>query len=196
QEAAFEGLFVAPTAARAPNERTNIAFLPQSELDNLRQAFRVLRANNNAIYNTWVNVHVQACQHNNNLIWPWHRAYLYYFELRLQRANPSADPPVTIPYWNYDRVGNGTGGDTQEFRRLPPQYRASTAGGQSNPLYVGRASGVNQGTYVLPYRTVQTEGIVTGTSDYFQFGTNLENAPHNNVHNQLGLPMQDRFYSP
>jgi hypothetical protein len=195
-DVAFEGLFITPSAAAAANERINIAFLPQAELDNLRQAFRVLRADNDAIYNTWVNVHVQACQHNNNLIWPWHRAYLYYFEQRLQRANPSANPPVTIPYWNYDRVGNGTGSDTQEFRRLPAPYRPATVGGQANPLFVGRATGVNSGTYVLPYRTVQTDGIVTGSAGYFQFGTNLENSPHNNVHNQLGLPMRDRFFSP
>jgi len=195
-DVAFESMFVTPSAAGVVNERTNVAFLPQAELDNLRQAFRVLRANNNAIYNTWVNVHVQACQHNNNLIWPWHRAYLYYFEQRLQRANSSANPPVTIPYWNYDRAGNGTGSDTEEFRRLPAPYRPATVGGQPNPLYVARATGVNQGTYVLPYRTVQTDGIVAGSSAYFQFGTNLENSPHNNVHNQLGLPMRDRFLSP
>src|SRR5438270_11792012 len=52
-DVAFEGMFVTPSAAIIVNERTNIAFLPQAELDNLRQAFRVLRANNNAIYNTW-----------------------------------------------------------------------------------------------------------------------------------------------
>src|SRR5688572_28225587 len=93
QGAAYSGTFLPPSAATVGNERLNIAFLPQAELDNFRQPFRVLRANNNAIYRTWVNVHVQACQHNNNLIWPWHRAYLYYFERRLQQANPSANPP-------------------------------------------------------------------------------------------------------
>ena len=69
-------------------------------------------------------------------------------------------------------------------------------GGQANPLNVARAAGVNQGTYFLPYRTVLTDGIVAGRATYFQFGVNLENAPHNNVHNQLGLPMRDRFLSP
>jgi hypothetical protein len=195
-DAAFEGVFVTPRAPRTLNQRKNIAFLPDAELDQLREAFRVLRANNDAIYTTWVNIHVENCQHDNDLIWPWHRAYLYYFELRLQQAVPGANPPVTLPFWSYDRVGDGTGSDTVEFRRLPSQYRPQTIGDQPNPLWVSRRTAVNDGTYALPFRAVQSAGIVAGNADFESFTANLESQPHNNVHNLLGYPMMDRQYSP
>lgn len=193
---AFKGVFVTPSATRTLNQRKNIAFLPTAELDQLREAFRVLRSNNDAIYNTWVNIHVNNCQHNNNLIWPWHRAYLYYFERRLQQAVPGANPPVSLPFWSYDRVGNGTGTDTIEYRRLPAQYRLQTVGGQGNPLWVSRRGDVNDDTYNLPFLAVQTASIVTGNPQFASYTVNVENQPHNNVHNLLGYPMMDRFYSP
>src|SRR5215203_3311593 len=45
RDAAFSGTFVSPSATTVGNERLNIAFLPQAELDHSREAFRVLRAN-------------------------------------------------------------------------------------------------------------------------------------------------------
>src|SRR4051794_36646744 len=53
-DVAFEGVFITPGATRTLNQRKNIAFLPAAELDQLREAFRVLRANNDQIYSTWV----------------------------------------------------------------------------------------------------------------------------------------------
>lgn len=48
-------------------------------------------------------LHTHYCPHNNWWFFPWHRAYLYYFEKLLQDAvrdlNPSRLP--TIPYWNW-----------------------------------------------------------------------------------------------
>src|SRR5262249_32909164 len=155
-DAAFKGVLVTPSSPSTLNQRKNIAFLPTAELDQLREAFRVLRADNDAIYNTWVNIHANNCQHNNSLIWPWHRAYLYYFERPLQQAVPGHTPPVTIPFWNYDRVGNATGADTIEYRRLPAQYRPQMVGGQNNPLWRSRRANVNDGTYVLPFGAVRT----------------------------------------
>lgn len=196
EDAAFEGVVVTPSDTRALNQRKNIAFLPAAELDQLREAFRVLRFNNDAIYNTWVNIHVNNCQHNNNLIWPWHRAYLYYFERRLQQAVPGASPPITLPFWGYDRFGNGSGTDTVEYRRLPAECRPESVGGQNNPLWIKRRIDVNAGAYSLPFRPVQTTSIVTGNSRFASFTANLESQPHNNVHNFLGFPMGDRFLSP
>ncbi len=80
-----------------------------------------------SIYASWVNVHANNCQHNNSYIWPWHRAYLYYFEQRLQRALPSASPAVTVPYWAYDTIG--TDPTTRQYRRLPTPFRPSMGAG-------------------------------------------------------------------
>jgi hypothetical protein len=197
---AFDGLFQAPTATTvAIPERKNIAALPDAELTNLRDAFRTLGAPAGSIYQSWVQLHVNSCQHNNDLIWPWHRAYLYYFEKRLQRANPSADPPVTIPYWAYDTEGADP--DTAESRRLPVPFRADTVGGMPNPLFVRdddgeRFAGVNEGQFELPSVAVATADIISSSPDFFTFGTSLENGPHNYVHNNLGTTMGNRQFSP
>jgi len=194
---AFEGLLVTPAETVATLERKNIASLPDAERENLRAAFRALGSGVSLgpIYSSWINLHAVNCQHNNNLIWPWHRAYLYYFELRLQRALPAADPPVTIPYWPYDTFG--TEPSTREFRKLPEPYRARNVGGRPNPLFVERPAGQNAGTYILAFNGTRTSGIINNSSDYFQFGTNLENQPHNFVHNNpSGAIMNDRRFSP
>ena len=45
----------------------------------------------------WHGVPPGICQHHNELFLPWHRGYLYHFELALQ----DIDPEVTIPRWNW-----------------------------------------------------------------------------------------------
>jgi len=194
---AFEGLLVTPGAMAATLERKNIEFLPDAELANLRQAFGLLGsgASPGAIYQSWVGLHAQNCQHNNSVIWPWHRAYLYYFEQRLQRALPAADPPVTLPYWPYDTIG--TEPTTREHRKLPAPFRPRNVDGQPNPLYYDRPAGQNTGDYILSFNGTRTSGIIDHSNDFFQFGVNLENGPHNYVHNNPpGAIMNNRLYSP
>ena len=144
-------------------------------------------------------LHANNCQHNNNLIWPWHRAYLYYFEKRLQLANPTADPPVTIPYWAYDTEGPDP--SPVPPRSLPIPYRAATVDGMPNPLFVRdddgeRVSGANDGTFQFPAVAVATSDIINDSPDFFTFGVSLENSPHNFVHNHLGTTMSNRRFSP
>jgi len=45
----------------------------------------------------WHGVPDGICQHHNTLFLPWHRGYLYHFELALQ----DIDPDVTLPWWNW-----------------------------------------------------------------------------------------------
>lgn len=45
----------------------------------------------------WHGVAFDICQHHNDLFLPWHRGYLYHFELALQ----DVDPDVTVPWWNW-----------------------------------------------------------------------------------------------
>src|SRR5439155_5502829 len=59
------------------------------------------------------------CQHHNELFLPWHRGYLYHFELALQ----DVDSEVTLPWWNWmDEEG------------IPPAFDAAEAGGRPNVL--------------------------------------------------------------
>src|SRR5262249_8967660 len=42
-------------------------------------------------------IHANQCQHSWEQFLTWHRAYLYFFEQRLQ----DVDPTVTLPYWDW-----------------------------------------------------------------------------------------------
>jgi tyrosinase len=60
------------------------------------------------------------CRHHEQLFLPWHRQYLYFFELALQRAVPG----VSLVWW-----------DWTVDRDMPPAYKEPEAGGEQNPLY-------------------------------------------------------------
>jgi tyrosinase len=45
----------------------------------------------------WHGVPLELCIHHEPPFLPWHRGYLYYFELALQEI----DPEVTVPWWNW-----------------------------------------------------------------------------------------------
>jgi tyrosinase len=68
----------------------------------------------------WHGVPFAWCWHNNIRFLPWHRAYLYYFELALQ----DIDKSVTLPWWDW-----ATSSD------LPPAYKARRVSGKQNPLH-------------------------------------------------------------
>lgn len=179
---------LARRGADGPSFRKSIKGLPATELANLRRAFGILQRN--GVYDQYVEIHASYCQHN-ILIWPWHRAYLYYFEKELQRAVPDADPPVTLPYWNYD---NTSGDDS--YRELPEPFRDPRVGGQTNPLYRRRAGSINQGSVIFDYPYVRTAAIIARYDEFYSFSNVLQNTVHNNVHNMMGRPMSDVLNSP
>ena len=45
----------------------------------------------------WAQIHANSCQHGWEEFLPWHRAYLYEMELRMQ----DWDPNVALPYWSW-----------------------------------------------------------------------------------------------
>jgi tyrosinase len=64
------------------------------------------------------------CQHHTPLFLPWHRAYLYYFELTLKEQQPTA----SLPWWDWTSAESHRIG-------LPAAYTALTMpNGQPNPL--------------------------------------------------------------
>jgi tyrosinase len=48
-------------------------------------------------YAGWHGVPFDLCEHHVDLFLPWHRGYLYHFELALQ----DVDADVTLPWWNW-----------------------------------------------------------------------------------------------
>jgi tyrosinase len=90
--------------------RKNAATLTSTEKQNFIRAIKALKAN--GIYNQYVMLHVDAASHaspstvspsyrnaahKGPAFHPWHRYYLYKFELELQKQVPG----VTLPYWNW-----------------------------------------------------------------------------------------------
>ena len=61
------------------------------------------------------------CEHHTDLFLPWHRAYLYYFELALHAQVPG----VSLPWWDWTTAS-----------KIPNAYTVKTAGGRQNPLLV------------------------------------------------------------
>jgi tyrosinase len=111
-------------ASTLPRLRKNIDCLTDQELRNLEHAFKVLQdrsaanTNDKTGYDYQVRIHgdrrVGPCEHGSELIWPWHRAFLYYFENLLRDADPNnADTPtkdVTLAYWDWTKSPTGSSG--------------------------------------------------------------------------------------
>jgi tyrosinase len=81
--------------------RDNVTHLSADEVDRFREAVRGMLAkhDNNGFefYAGWHGVPLGICEHHNRLFLPWHRGYLYHFEVALQ----DVDPTVTLPWWNW-----------------------------------------------------------------------------------------------
>ena len=103
--------------------RQSVSKLSADELARFRAAFEkfLARADNKGFqyFANWHGVAFNICQHHNDLFLPWHRGYLYHFELALQ----DIDAQVTLPWWNWiDEPG------------LPAAYRSAKVAGKPNVL--------------------------------------------------------------
>lgn len=111
----------------------------------------------------------KECNHTNSLWLPWHRAYLYYFEMSLR----DLEPTVTLPWWDWT---TGT---------MPVAYTTPASG---NPLTAAEipagAGGPTQTTRNGPsgLPTPQQLKFVMDLTDWDDFTAQLRQL-HNNVHN-------------
>jgi tyrosinase len=132
-----------------------------------------------------------ACDiaHGHPIFLPWHRAYLYFFELTVRDQQPG----VTLPWW-----------DWTADPAIPAAYSAPDAGGSPNPLYsakvdpVALEQGAREGDPKGP-NTIREPGsagapplpsredveAVLALGSFEDFTHQLENL-HNNVHMWVG----------
>ncbi|HET6764317.1 MAG TPA: tyrosinase family protein, partial [Longimicrobiaceae bacterium] len=85
-----------------PRQRVNLDCMDEDEIAALRDGFRALYALNKwpldrRSFNNMALVHQDHCQHGWERFLPWHRVYLYEFEMALQDVAPG----VTLPYWDW-----------------------------------------------------------------------------------------------
>ncbi|HEX5850727.1 MAG TPA: tyrosinase family protein [Rubrobacter sp.] len=115
--------------AIALHHRKSVGRLTDRQLSDLREAYRaVLPIQDERGYNHHAGIHGLPlpiyCKHGDLLFLPWHRAYLYFFELALRDQVPD----VSLPWWNWaSRAAHASG--------IPRAYAAEQVGGQDNPLY-------------------------------------------------------------
>lgn len=104
--------------------RKNVNALTPDELRRLREAIAQMHTYDDYYldersFNYWARIHASNCQHNWEEFLPWHRAYLYLFEKRLQ----DIDPSITLPYWDWtDDNQNFPGGTAIDNGTVPVAY--------------------------------------------------------------------------
>jgi tyrosinase len=136
----------APQAPGVPDVklRKSVTALTDADLASLRAALAAMEGiSDDRGYQYWAGIHGLPlpgyCVHNDAagvlgnlqvgpLFLPWHRAYLYFFELALQDQDPAH--AVTVPWWDWTT-------DPTQPSEIPAAYASETIGGQPNPLYQG-----------------------------------------------------------
>jgi tyrosinase len=126
------------------------------------------------------------CEHHKPLFLPWHRAYLYYFELALQAIVPG----VTLPWWDWTTAND-----------VPAAYKEDP-GGQPNSLLVKeirvyrsgqsqpappRTPGQSEGVPPPPYKERWDQAMQAPSFSAFQDA--IEKI-HDDVHGWVGGIMQ------
>ncbi|MEA2370352.1 MAG: tyrosinase [Solirubrobacteraceae bacterium] len=186
--------------AVALRHRINVEQLSPSQLGHVRQAFAASQAiADDRGYERWAGIHglplPMYCTHGSPLFLPWHRAYLYSFELSLRDASPGITG-FALPWWDWTSPGS-------HARGIPEAYAAATDdSGDPNPLFSAAVDpraikqDLAQGDRVGP-RTVRRPGPPSelpstadvrqalAASDFLDFSGLVEDI-HNNVHSWVG----------
>ena len=136
-----------------------------------------------------------TCQHGTQFFFPWHRAYLYYFERVLREA--SGDPTFVLPYWDY--TNNQV--DQKEAKESP--WRIPTVfalrlinpenvtpceqGGpcEPNPLYESRRTAGFGNWVQLDTVDTDVDGALA-EADFQNFQVLLEGGVHGHIHCLVG----------
>jgi tyrosinase len=189
-----------PRPLQAPLKvRQSIGEMSAPEVNRFRKALEgmLARPDNRGyqFFAGWHGVPLEICQHHNPYFLPWHRGYLYHFELALQEV----DPEVTVPWWNWmDEPG------------VPKAFRVKKAGKRKNvlasapikPLGVPHRPGWPRKTHrepggfpealAPPLRDAEFPGSGGGASAWIMAATSYEEfrtrcaRVHDNVHVWVG----------
>jgi polyphenol oxidase len=174
--------------------RKPISSLSSTELAQLRTAFARLRALPSTDNRRWViqaDMHAMYCQacnhdlvqsvHGSWIFFPWHRAFLYYFERILGSLVGNLNN-FRLPYW-----------DWENHRSMPSAYLSPAS--SSNSLYdANRYSAIARGG-ALPTNdgTAARVALLYRITDFATFGGTArsggacESNPHDPIHDDIGL---------
>lgn len=189
-----------PTGAASPRQptaevryRRRVAPSSSPQMADLRQAFRaVMGISDERGYHHHAGLHGLPlpiyCEHGTPLFLPWHRAYLYFFELALRDQVPG----VTLSWWDWTSAASHTEG-------LPGAFSEEEVDGEPNPLYSAEVDPValeqarRAGIDVPPVTerqpgdpselpTAEEMESVLSLADFTDFSDQLEDPHHNFIH--------------
>lgn len=197
------------STATAPLVRRNIWTLPGGDqtVEEYAQAVAIMQGRPAKDPTSWTyqaamhGTHAQSvqplwngCQHGTWFFLAWHRMFIYYFEQIVRAAVVQAgSADWSLPFWDY-----GAGG---QQATLPAAFRSQTVNGAPNPLFESaRAPGINRGLALSPavasatrvlrasrfVGTSQFGGGVTGVAQFSNSTGQVENQPHNVIHDAVG----------
>jgi tyrosinase len=165
--------------------RRNINLLTPDQLAKFRAAWKASYAlNDNRGYAHFAGLHglplPTECSHNDTFWLPWHRAYLYFFEMSLR----DIDPTVTLPWWSWASgklpVAYRTTANANPLHHAAIPANAQVPGGPSQTDRVGPRPGS------LPTQA-QIDSVLK-RGDFLDFSARLRQL-HNSVHGQIGGSM-------
>ncbi|HEX3977515.1 MAG TPA: tyrosinase family protein [Solirubrobacteraceae bacterium] len=198
------------SAATAPLVRRNIWTLPSGDqtVQEYAQAVAIMQARPAHDPTSWTyqaamhGTHARSvqplfngCQHGTWFFVAWHRMFIYYFEQIVRAAVVQAGGAAdwSLPFWDY-----GAGG---QQATLPAAFRSPTLNGGPNPLFESaRAPGINRGLALSPAVASATRALrasrfvgisqfgggVTGVAQFSNSTGQVENQPHNVIHDAVG----------
>lgn len=191
---------IPPSLVRVvPRVRPNVDAMSAPQLASFRQAFSAaMGVNDDRGFQHQAGIHglplPMYCTHGSPLFLPWHRAYLYFFELALQDQVAG----VSLPWWDWTSAASHQHG-------LPAAYTDTT---NSNPLTgspinsLARQQAPAEGIAHPPSHTTRQPGstsdlptaadvnAVLALGDFLDFSTQVEQI-HNNVHVWVGGTMSE-----
>jgi tyrosinase len=201
-----------PALAQEVRYRKHVDDMTADEWKNLAAAIATMRQRDNRSttptppnqptdsYEWFVKMHGDltppfGCEHDSELIWTWHRAFLLNFETVINASRPPGSKPIRLPYWDWTDPPTGKNG-------FPAAYEDSTS-----PLFHDRnLHPANPGQpAVPPLDLVNASAHETGKqlvtrlinlNDWGQFGGTAASAADGGNPGGLELRIHNGIHSP
>jgi tyrosinase len=139
-------------------------------------------------------IHNDACRHRSWLFFPWHRAYLFYFE-RICREL-SGDQGFALPYWNWTANPQIP---AVFWDQSSPLYHANRVATQTSTASPGSVGQMVIDGIIAQANFLIFGGAATILNDPGQFGPGsgtMEQTPHNYIHGTFVRGTMGGFMSP
>jgi tyrosinase len=181
--------------------RKEVNTLTPIEIGDYRNAVKILKdrtANNTNNPKGWRSlalIHQNYCPHGNWFFFPWHRAYLDYFEQICREALPVGNS-FTLPYWDWSKNPYLPAEFWGQDNPLNDPTRELDPNDPIPPEYVG-ANVMDNILSIQDFETFASGKAMAQrpTMSPFGFSGQLESIPHNNVHGYISGNM-GAFMSP